>query len=554
MRRKHYRSLDPDEVFLDSRNLPSFDNQQFEGRIEQPISKSVLVVVSLLIATILLILFGQVVNLQAFQGDNFRLRSESNTLRHTPLFPERGVIYDRNGEELAWNNPDRHYASSTGLAHVLGYISYPNEEELSTGDYFPTEYLGRAGVERSFNDLLRGQVGVQIEEVDVRGELTSDYLLATPEDGKDLTLSIDRSVQSQLYKLIKQTAEERGFTGGAGVIINAQTGELLALTSYPEYDSNFISGGAEPETLQRYFNDQRKPFLDRALVGLYTPGSIVKPIMALGALTEKIITPEKEIVSTGALKLPNPFVPGEFSVFKDWKAHGATDMRRAIAVSSDVYFYQIGGGFEDQPGLGIDRIDKYAQLFGLGSATGLEVLKEESGNIPTREWKAATFPDDPTWRIGNTYHTVIGQYGFQVTPIQMARAVAGIATGKLLTPQILASSTPKVAVDITKTISPQDFKVVREGMRLSVIEGTAAALSIPAVAVAGKTGTAELGTTKKEVNSWVVGYFPYEAPRYAFAVVMEKGSSLNLIGSSSVMRQLLDWLTIYAPEYLTTTP
>jgi penicillin-binding protein 2 len=257
-------------------------------------------------------------------------------------------------------------------------------------------------------------------------------------------------------------------------------------------------------------------------------------------------------VSTGALRLENPYSPGVYSVFKDWKAHGAVNVEQALAVSSDEYFYYLGGGFGKQQGLGIDRIDKYMTMFGFGLPTGIALSGEKSGNIPSQKWKAETFPDDPTWRVGDTYHTSIGQYGFQVTPLQIVRAVASLANGGLLlTPRIDANDTPYGAR--TLDLPTKHYVTVRAGMRDSVLYGTAVGLNAPYVEIAAKTGTAELGVSKEFVNSWVMGYFPYKSPRYAFAVVMEHGPRGNVYGATFVMRQFMDWLHEHAPEYLSSS-
>ena len=545
--------IDPDEVFLDSHNLPLFDTQQFEGQFEKTITKQALYLLIGTFFIVILIFIGKIFNLEINQGKVFAERSERNTLRYTSIFSQRGVIYDRQGLELAWNNPERIYRQEAGTASVLGYLGYSNESSTGSLNFDPKELIGRDGVERVFNDKLRGQTGIRIEEVNVTGEIQSEYLLRPPRTGDSLTLSIDTRLQKKLYTTIKALAEERGFSGGAAVLLDVKTGELMALTSYPEYDPNIITQGTDREAITSLLTDPSKPFLNRAVAGLYTPGSIIKPIIALGALNEKIIDPETQILSTGALTLPNLFLPEQPSIFRDWKAHGLVNMRRALAVSSDVYFYEIGGGFENQRGLGIANIDKYARLFGLGSLTGINWSYEEAGNIPNPDWKAKNFDGDP-WRIGNTYHTAIGQYGFQVTPLQMARVAGAIATdGSLIIPTILAASSTSIrqpANNISSQIDPKYFQIVREGMRLAVTEGTALGLNIPSVAIAAKTGTAELGVEKTNVNSWAIGFFPYEHPRFAFAVVMERGHYENTIGGIFVMRQFLDWLAVNAPEYL----
>ncbi len=548
-RRRHYEPLDPDQVMLDSSNLPSFDNQQFEGRIERPIPKTTLYWLFGFFIFICLAFVGQLGYLQIIKGEAYAKRSQNNHLRHIDIFPERGIIYDRNNVELAWNDNGRQYIDQGGFAHVLGYLGYPTEEELATGLYSTKEYLGKVGIEKVFNQELRGVKGIKIEEVDATGDVASDHILQLPESGQSITLSIDARVQAELYRQIEALAQARGFSGGSAVLMDVETGELLALISYPEYNPTIVTQGDDREKIAAYFKDKSNPFLNRAVSGLYTPGSVVKPMVALAALTEKVITPEKTIFSSGELSVPNPYDPKLKTVFKDWKAHGVVDMRRALAVSSNVYFYQIGGGFPGQLGLGIERLAKYFGLFGLGEPTTLGLASEPEGSIPTPEWKAENFDGEP-WRIGDTYHTTIGQYGMQVTPLQMARVVSAVAnSGKVLPPRITR---------VTETVKPirvieapaSAWQVVREGMRLGVKEGTAKGLDIGAVAVAAKTGTAELGVSKERVNSWITGFFPYESPRYAFVVVMEKGPRENLIGGVFVMRGLLDWMTLNTPEYL----
>jgi penicillin-binding protein 2 len=332
--------------------------------------------------------------------------------------------------------------------------------------------------------------------------------------------------------------------------MDVATGEVIALTSYPEYDPNVMTDRSDATTISGYFKDKSEPFLNRPVSGLYSPGSIFKPLVAAAALQEGVISPATKIFSSGQLVVPNPYDATQNTVFKDWKAHGWTDMREAIAVSSDVYFYEVGGGSPRQKGLGIANIDKYAKIFGLAEITGIDLFGEVAGEIPTPEWKAKHFNGEP-WRLGNTYHTAIGQYGVQVTPIQMVRAIAAIASGRLVTPIVtLPEGTLEAQGAVDLPISEANYDVVREGMRLAVTAGTAAGLNVPSVAVAAKTGTAELGASKSRVNSWVTGFFPFNSPRYAFVVVMEKGDSHNTVGGVYVMRQLIDWMAIYKQEYL----
>lgn len=565
------RDINPDEIFLDSKNLPGFDKDQFEGRIEKPISHTAIWGVLFSFLIIAFIFLTKITSLQVVHGEEFLKKSENNRLDHVPLFAMRGVIYDRNKIPLVWNSfddeaarialimqetstttekmpfPHRSYITSPGFGHTLGYVSYPKRD--SKGYYYQEQFVGKDGIEEYYNEMLSGENGLQIVETDARGKTQEGSIVENPKNGTALTLGIDARVQEKLHTTIRDTANNFGYMAGAGAIMDVETGELLAMTSYPEYESAVLSEGKNRKLIQSYNLDKRAVFLDRAVSGVYTPGSIIKPFMAVAALTEGVITPEKQILSTGSISIQNPYYPDIKSVFNDWKAHGWVDMRRAIAVSSDVYFYEIGGGFEGQKGIGIANIEKYSRMFGFGARTGIDITDEKSGTIPSPAWKEKMF-EDGVWRLGDTYHTVIGQYGFQTTILQMLRGVASIANGgTLVTPHLLKD--PIQEFQTSKIgIPSQNFQVVREGMRQGVKEGTVTGLGVWYVDVAGKTGTAEIDAGKKYINSWVVGFYPYEKPKYAFAVVMERGPHANTIGGVYVMRQMLDWMQENAPEYL----
>lgn len=549
LNRRVNREIEPDEIFLDSANLPQFDTHQLEGRIERPIGKwSVWALVFAFIAVS--VGFGaKLYALQVRDGGTYAALSESNRLRHSVVFAERGVIYDRNRVELAWNEsgedfPLRRYAPTQGVAHIVGYLGYPQKD--ASGNYYRERYEGRSGAEKSFDAELTGVNGLRIVETNAHNEEQSESALKPPERGKNILLSIDSRLTSVFYENIARVAESVGFFGGTGIMMDVRTGEIIALVSYPEFSLSTMVGGEDAAAVRRALSDTRKPFLNRSVAGLYTPGSIVKPFIASGALEERVISPEKKILSTGALSLPNPFDPERPSIFKDWRAHGWVDLRHALAVSSNVYFFEVGGGYEDQRGLGIAGIERYVRAFGIGERTGIDLPGEEIGAVPNPAWKREHF-EDGTWRIGDTYNTAIGQYGFQVTPVSVVRAVAAIANdGILLTPTIRLDG----GTDVERVpVAPEHLKVVREGMRLAVTEGTARALDLPSLAVAGKTGTAELGYTKQFVNSWSIGFFPYERPAYAFVFLMEHGPVGNLTGASAVARSVFSWIVAHAPEY-----
>ena len=556
--------VEPDEIFLDSKNLQNFDRQQFEGRIERPISKKTILMLSILFLFFTGIFGMRLFYLQIQKGEiNFN-RSQNNILEKTIIFTDRGIIYDRNKKELVWNkkenteteftventalNPPTRAYLSPGFSHLLGYVSYPSKD--STGNYWQSDFIGKDGLEKQYNNILKGENGTKIVETDAFGKIYSENIVNTPKQGTDLITTIDAQLQKELFTIIKNLSADRTFTGGSGIIMNAINGEIITTTSFPEYNSEVLSLGKDVSTINNYLTDKRKVFVDKNISGLYTPGSIVKPFFALGALAEGVIDPYKKILSTGSISIPNPYFLDQKTVFKDWQVNGWTNMMEAIAVSSDIYFYEIGGGFENQKGLGIANIEKYAKLFGFGDKTGIDLPDEKKGTIPNPEWKALNFKNDP-WRIGDTYHTAIGQYGFQVTPIEMVRAVATIANkGKILTPHLILNNVEKENQNTILNLNKEYFDIIHQGMRLAVTSGTAVSLNVPYIQVAAKTGTAQVNLAKNKVNSWVIGFFPYQNPKYAFAIMMESGpSTTGSSAATSIMRQLLDWMSVNTPEY-----
>ncbi len=554
--KKQYKDIAPDEIFLDSQNLPDFDVHQFEGRIEKPISKWSLTLLSSLFIIICGVFMYKLWVLQVAESSQYAVKSENNRLADTIIFAHRGVIFDRSDTPLVWNdlndkNGDfalRVYATSTGLSTILGYVKYPTKD--TSGFYYQTTYIPKDGIEKIYDAVLSGKNGSKMKETDALGTETALQIVDYPRDGDNLHLSIDAGVQKSMYDAMIDYAARAGYRGGGGVIMDVQSGEIIAMASFPEYDSNILSLGSDTEKIKGYLNNKNNPFLNRVIGGLYTPGSIVKPFIAMGALTEKIIDPQKNILSTGSLSVPNPYNPDKPTIFRDWKAHGYVDMREAIAVSSNVYFFEIGGGFAGQKGLGISNIEKYMRMFGFGEKTGIESYGEKAGVIPNPTWKKSLFGADEEWRLGDTYNTSIGQYGVQVTPLQAVRAIGAIANGgKLLYPTVIKPSSSYESLSIPVPLAEDDFVIVREGMRMTVTEGTAQSLNFPFVKVAAKTGTAELGPTKSLVNSWTVGFFPADKPRYAFAVVMEKGRANNQVGATLIMRDVLSWMNLNAPEY-----
>ena len=579
--KRHTSEIEPDEIFLDSQNIPDFNVQQFEGRLEKPISKRIIIFLGIFFVLTLFILFGKAMALQIWEGDKYSSISQNISLERGIIFAERGIIYDRNNKPLGWNEASdndtpyskRVYIKEPGFSHVLGYISYPIKDKQ--GFYWQKDFIGKDGIEKKFNSILSGKNGEKLREVNVRGEVQSENVIYKPEAGENIVLSINWRLQKEFYNSIKKLAENASFRAGSGIIMDTENGEIIVMTNYPEYDPNSFLAG-DDEKITKFLSDENKPLLNRAIAGLYTPGSIVKPYIAIGALNESIIDPSKKILSTGSISIPNQYFPNLKSVFHDWKAHGWVDMREALAVSSNVYFYEVGGGFEGQIGLGIEKILKYVKFFGLGNKTGIDLPGEIGGIVPSPDWKKKNFNGEP-WRVGDTYNTTIGQYGFQVTPIQMVRAVAAMANnGKLLKPKIVMGKNESERLTVKGSTIDSEFqhgveiptamamsesteqididesyyKVIHEGMRKAVISGTATKLDAPFVKIAAKTGSAQLGVKKQFINSWITGFFPYDKPKYAFVVLMERGpSQAGIFSAANAMKDLIWWMSENTPEY-----
>ena len=560
-KKKKYRHafVEPDEIFLDAKNLPKFNQQQFEGRLERPIAKQTISLVKAVCVLVLFIFVARLLYMQGFHGSAYLVQSEQNQLGKEPLFAERGVIYDRNNVELAWNDVPKNdepfsrrtYIAEPGFGHLLGYVSYPSKD--SSGVYWQTEFIGKDGIERTYNDLLKGQNGTQLTERDVHGTVTVSNQINKAVPGGNITLAIDSRIQEQFSQAIENTIVSSGYEGGAAAMMDIQTGELLALTSIPEYDPNVLSEGSNTSVIKGYLTSSSKPFLNRAIDGLYSPGSIIKPFIAMAALTEGVVTPDTKILAHGIITVPNPYDPAHPTIFRDYRANnGWVDLRHALAYSANIYFYNVGGGFQNQRGIGIDKIGQYTHLFGLDMPTGVDGPNEQHGIIPSPAWKEKNFPGDQ-WRVGDTYNTAIGQYGVQVTPIEMLRAVASVANdGTLVTPHLVKGDTVAEAKKTVLGLRSDYFQVVREGMRLVVDDplGTAKALNTLPFNVAAKTGTAQVGANNEFLNSWAMGFFPYEKPRYAWVVLMEHGSAIQAPGATSVSLATLSWMAKNTPEYV----
>jgi penicillin-binding protein 2 len=548
-----------EEILLDASNLPSFNQGRMEGKMELPITDRNIAIVAVMFLVVAMGFLTKLFLLQVIEGAAFRNISDNNSINGSTIIAERGVIYDRNGELIAWNEPDgaglysfpvRAYTDRNGLGQIIGYVSYPLKDKF--GFYYRTEYVGRNGVEAAFNTEMAGQNGQQLIETDAHGAVIAEHVVEPAKPGQPMTLSIDAELSEAMYDIIATSTIKAGFRSGAAAIMDVETGEIIAMTSYPSYDPEVMADGDDTELISQYNTDERFPFLNKVFAGNYTPGSIVKPFMAYAALEEKIIDPMQTVVSTGEIVIPNPYDPGNPARFTDWRAHGAMTMREAIAFSSNVYFYYISGGYADQKGMGIEKMNYYFDYFNFGKLTGIALANEQVGTVPTPAWKEETFNEG--WRLGNTYQTSIGQFGWQVTPLQMLVAYGALANGgRFFTPQLIKGAAPKYE---DKYLNPKSLKIIHEGMRMTTNYpgGTARSLEKPYVAIAAKSGTAEIGAGNQYVNSWAAGFWPYEDPQYSFILMMDQAPRSNALGATRIMGDVVEWIHLNKPEYLDSVP
>lgn len=423
----------------------------------------------------------------------------------------------------------REYINGPIFSHVLGYVGKVQKEELEAHpEYLLTDIIGKQGVEKTYERELRGINGREVVEVDALGRVQKELGVVLPKPGSDITLTLDKALTEKIYTTMTEWFMTHALTKGAAIALDPRDGAVRALVSYPGYDNNLFSGGIKSEAYAALINDPANPLFNRAISGEYAPGSTFKPVVAAAALSERTITPETMIESRGGISV------GKF-FFGDWKVHGFTDLRRAIAVSSDVYFYSLGGGYGGIPGLGIERMKRYATEFGYGVRTGIDVPGEVSGLIPDAQWKEKKFGE--RWYVGDDYHAAIGQGFITATPLQIANSIAAIANGGTrYVPHLLDRPTAGTRV----AVAPDILSVIREGMRETVTEGTAQSLQSVSVAVAGKTGTAQFGS-KGETHGWFVSFAPFTNPELVLIILVEGQAEDSTYHAVPITKTVLEW-------------
>jgi penicillin-binding protein 2 len=476
--------------------------------------------------------------------------------------------------------PVRDYLTGPLTSQVIGFMGPIPEAYVASYEaegYQANDQVGLAGLELTFEKALHGRDGRRNIEVDVNGRevrTVGDIFPSAP--GNNLILTLDAKLQTLMEQALVQGLEAAKAEIGVAIAMNPKTGEILGLVSLPTYDNNLFARGITVREYQALTEDKRLPLLNHAISALYPPGSVFKIVTASGALQEGVIDENTRLGDSfdgrvdGIIHVDNRFFPDDARYaqpFYCWihtygSGHYRINVREAMAVSCDVFFYQISGGYRKTfEGLGIDKLVDYTRIFGFGDTTGIDLPGENPGLVPTPRWKRLTYAE--TWSAGDTYNMSIGQGALLVTPMQMLNATATIANGgALYRPQLVqrivdteGNVIEEFQPELIRTlpVDPEMINIVSEGM-WSVINsanGTGKALSVPGVTVAGKTGTAEFydpdippkANNRLPTHAWFTAFAPYEDPEIALVVFLYnggEGSAAALPVAQEILRGYFD--------------
>ncbi len=427
----------------------------------------------------------------------------------------------------------RNYVYGPLAAHALGYVGEVSEDQIKSepsGEYELGEIVGKAGVERQYDEDLKGDKGWKQVVVNSLGrEIQEIEAGRRPDPGRALRLSVDLDLQRALEEAYADEA-------GSAVFLDPNSGAVLAMISRPAYDPNVFAHRFSQDIWEGLVNDARHPLQNRVSLSKFAPGSVFKIVMSIAALEDGIATPARGDHCTGSWRFGD-------KVYQCWAVrkggHGYLTMREAIIQSCNIYFYHLGND------MGIERISKWAHRFGFGEATGLDLPHEESGTVPDPDWKRRTMPRDPIWHPGETISVSIGQGAIEVTPIQMAMFAAAIGNGgTLYRPHLLLSREVREGIEEDERqdyvirrveMRPRTLEVIRDAMWGVVNEdGTGGRAKIAGRDICAKTGTAQVFRASRDVDAdklpkekrdhaWFVGFAPKDNPRIAWAVFVQNG-------------------------------
>lgn len=471
---------------------------------------------------------------------------------------DKALILETKSEELTGfqvvSVARRHYFDPY-FSHLLGYTGSPTAEDVAAHQgneaYAGIDVVGKNGLESIYDEVLRGIPGSKQIEVDATGREENLLAVKQPIAGRNLELSVDPDLQAKATENLSHILRSAGLTKGSVVALDPRDGEVLAMVSLPGYDNNLFAEGISSEEYSKLANDQSQPLFNRSIGGTYASGSVIKPVIGVGALQEGVIGVNTTVLDRGFIEVENKYDPSIKYRFYGWNRTGLgpVNIYTAIALSSNPYFYQVGGGYQGFEGLGPERIAKYMTAFGFGAPLKIDLPGEAKGLVPTPEWKEKTVGEP--WSLGNTYNLAIGQGDFLTTPLQMANEVATVANGgTVYRPHLVRAFTDesdnsreeiKPEVLNSNFASRNNFEIIRRAMREAVTNerGTARSFQGLSVAVAAKTGTAQFQGTALE-HSWFIAFAPYDNPTIAMAVLVEQGGS-GAEAAAIVARDTLGW-------------
>ncbi len=424
---------------------------------------------------------------------------------------------------VSWiSKPMRNYLHTPSLSHIVGYVGDINQDEMAVlynQGYTKNSIVGKTGIEKQYDSLLQGTPGREMSTVDVHGRVISNVpTIEPPKIGKSLVLTIDSDIQ----KLVEEALGNRV---GASVVLKPATGEILAMVSYPYFDSNIFNFDNSAAEYSKLINDTSKPLINRAVQLSYPPASTFKIVMSTAMLQEGVFSPAKKIECRGRMSYGGRV----FHCHVHEPGHGWLDMKNAMAQSCDVYYWTIG-----RDHLGIEKIASYAREFGLGKSSQIDLPSQVAGLVPTAEWKEKKYHSK--WVGGDTMSCSIGQGYMEATPLQLANMIAMVSNkGVIYKPHLLKEVRDPVTDEVIQEVKPtvltestidsEIWDQIQEALRYTVTDGTPQyPMHNKLVQIACKTGTAEVDGFKDSWHSWLVAYAPYDAPpedRVCVATIVE---------------------------------
>jgi penicillin-binding protein 2 len=486
--------------------------------------------------------------------------------------------------------PVREYIYGDLLSHALGFMgpipAFVAEDYKTAGYNNPNEKVGLNGLEFTYQEELRGKPGVRNSERDILGvDVRTVGPVVEPVPGWNLHLNIDRRLQAVMRDALQEKMTELDAPWGVTVALNPQNGAVLGMVSLPSYDNNIFAERIGEDYLALEA-DERRPLINHAIGGLYPPGSTFKMVTAAAALAEDVITPETVVVDAGPIYLPNQYFPNDMSQaqkFVSWNhkngvVHGRLNIESALALSNDIYFYYLGGGYlEEFKGLGQRLLSKWTELFGFGETTGIDLPGEVTSLVPTDQWKRQLFAEP--WTTGDSYNMAIGQGYVLATPMQVLIETMAVANGgTIYVPKVVHHMTDanggvqkdfEPEIKRTLPIAPEELEVIRKGMWdvVNADYGTGRAVQVPGVVLAGKTGTAEFCEyiPEKEdcrrddednlpTHAWFAAFGPYDNPEIAIVTFIYDGGEGSAAAVPVTQKILQAYFTEISPQPQTATP